>query len=265
MKLNKLRNNNAIQKERKKLKKYVNKTAILSKEISTISYYFLQIAKIDLEACRILYGKKIYSASSYHLQQAAEKTIKAHALLTGEFTIKEIREISHKTPRFFPILLKKLGEYQNYYEYKHPGIIETASQTKDLIEFKDTNIKFAKISYEMIKELLEKNNQQKKDILRKETKSKSGKEKMLLIELINYHSNIALLYLICFFTFPHESYSRYPDGELKPLEYTNDLGIVKATPELIKLLDEVIQKIDNVIFKKNIMKKIRKIDAEWTL
>jgi hypothetical protein len=39
MKLNKLRNNNAIQKERKKLKKYVNKTAILSKEISTISYY----------------------------------------------------------------------------------------------------------------------------------------------------------------------------------------------------------------------------------
>jgi hypothetical protein len=50
---------------------------------------------------------------------------------------------------------------------------------------------------------------------------------------------IALLYAISMVTFPHEKFSRYPDGKIKPMDYTQDLGIVKATPELIEYLEKI--------------------------
>jgi hypothetical protein len=51
-------------------------------------------------------------------------------------------------------------------------------------------------------------------------------------------------------TFPHEAFSRYPNREVRPSEYTKDLGIVKATPELIKHLEQIINEIGKLFIRR---------------
>jgi hypothetical protein len=41
-------------------------------------------------------------------------------------------------------------------------------------------------------------------------------------------------------TFQHESCTRYPDGIIKPSDYTDRLGIVRALPDLLDRLDYIV-------------------------
>jgi len=56
-----------------------------------------------------------------------------------------------------------------------------------------------------------------------------------------------ILYMLSVITYPHFSYTRYPDSEVKPSEYNENLGIVKKSPEIWNLLEESIATIEKFL------------------
>ena len=67
---------------------------------------FLFAADEDLKTSKILYEKKLYSNSIYHLQQAIEKMIKAQALKFFPLDYKSITKTSHNSPEIYLRLIK---------------------------------------------------------------------------------------------------------------------------------------------------------------
>jgi hypothetical protein len=63
-------------------------------EMIALAKELLACAKTDLMACKVLYEKKIYSESTYHLQQSAEKATKAILLNFGMFNKKDLYVIN---------------------------------------------------------------------------------------------------------------------------------------------------------------------------
>lgn len=62
-------------------------------------YIFLKIARLDLQACQILYENSLYSQAIFYLQQSIEKAVKQIALM-GEI-IEEGEEIGHEPLEFY--------------------------------------------------------------------------------------------------------------------------------------------------------------------
>ena len=60
---------------------------------------FFKISKDDLKISKLLYKKKYFAASIYHLQQSVEKLTKAYLLKTRFIDRKDLSKISHKTPK----------------------------------------------------------------------------------------------------------------------------------------------------------------------
>jgi hypothetical protein len=54
-------------------------------------------------------------------------------------------------------------------------------------------------------------------------------------------------YLLGVLTFPHESYTRYPGGNLEPQDYNNELGIVQAVPQLLNRVPTMIEEIGQFV------------------
>jgi len=56
----------------------------------------------------------------------------------------------------------------------------------------------------------------------------------------------SLCYILGCITFAHESSTRYPGGTLNPRDYTTDLGIVQAIPELLVKTDLLFAELTNL-------------------
>lgn len=61
----------------------------------------------------------------------------------------------------------------------------------------------------------------------------------------NYIINLLGLYFLSIITFPHETFTRYPDKIVKPLDYTEELGICKVKSKIIKILQAIIVVIES--------------------
>ena len=69
---------------------------------------FLEEAQRDSKTCQLLYKKKVFSHSVYHLQQAVEKAVKSYVLITGFYKANEMKKIAiHQSPL---IVIKALTE-----------------------------------------------------------------------------------------------------------------------------------------------------------
>ncbi len=55
----------------------------------------IEIAKDDLDVSKILYDKNYYAFAIYHLQQAAEKAVKAYFVKSG-INPKNLKKIGHE-------------------------------------------------------------------------------------------------------------------------------------------------------------------------
>ncbi len=104
----------------------------------------LYIAKMDLQASRVLYEKELYPQAIFYFQQSVEKACKAFALLTNQVTEKELpREVGHETIRIFEmatkhqvIRFKQLEENLNKLpELKTLAILKDFDIKKNLNEF----------------------------------------------------------------------------------------------------------------------------------
>jgi len=211
---------------------------------------YLNAARTDLKACRILYGRSMYSLSVYHLQQAMEKSSKAWILYLGVITEDDLkRPIGHRTPRAFLKLLNEsdIGKMtRGLIEYLNLRVSTDTSGYRDLVERKYSEI--TAMDYESIKVLL--------DILDKIEKAVAEQLKELkpLLKSFEVPDSIlevpiafAYLWLVASITFPHSETTRYPSKNFGPSDYTQDLGIVKALPELVKIAEKCVNTISQYI------------------
>ncbi len=102
------------------------------------------IAKMDLQASRVLYEKELYPQAIFYFQQSVEKACKAFALLTNQVTEKELpREVGHETIKIFEmaakhqvVRFKQLEENLNKLpELKTLTILKDFDARKNLNEF----------------------------------------------------------------------------------------------------------------------------------
>ena len=117
----------------------------------------LDYAKQDIDSCKVLYNSKIYSQSTYHLQQAVEKITKAYGLYLGVIRKKDLQlTIGHSPPQMFLMLVQKkwikefIEEINKYRKEKLPTDISILNKIvrRDVVEP-------AKISKEQIMAFLD--------------------------------------------------------------------------------------------------------------
>lgn len=233
------------------------------KEAGSESEGFFLCALEDLKACKILYETEIYSLSVFHLQQAVEKMVKSLMLRTGLYADSEEcrSQIGHATPlafldyyeevlRLSPLVTKEvlgkeidLSQFQSFLKEVRGKVLEERQFVMKLTFDEITDI-LARLQRRF--DSLESG---RENVVRAICDGRLGDENPtdeISIKVgIFFNWNIIGGSLIEMgrMTFPHESSSRYPGGLLKPSDYSKGLGIVKAFPELLKLLDMVVSKM----------------------
>jgi len=240
----------------------------------------LKIAKDDLDACEIMYDKKKYAKSINFLQQSVEKASKAYAIYFGNFSKKEIKNINHNSPDAFVRLSEKMSGYVDIIHSIYPDMNTDMTDLKNILKDDKKYLEMAKADYKafqvifnMYDNIIQAFSEKMEDVyslvqgvslqntlkegLQRVSDDISdyvdGKNNKKIIEhycdiegikeSLKDAIDFSMLFIIAGFTFPHARYTRYPDNELKPFDYTMDLGIVKATPELITHLKRIIDKI----------------------
>lgn len=231
---------------------------------------FLEAAKEDQRACAVLFDAKLYASSTYHLQQAVEKATKAYLLHTGIISVEEVRRIGHNSLQGHIVLaewmvgrlqaldqlnvnytdamgkidhLKKLqpkelalldydqihlmiASFDAYVNNESSGIRQMVEKLKDK-EFLALAIQQAGLGAVVDEEDME-------TIIKTISNDNKG------VDLFEVASVLPFLYIASAVTYPHEAFTRYPDKSIRPEDYTAELGIVQATPELLGRLERTL-------------------------
>jgi HEPN domain-containing protein len=214
---------------------------------------FLEEAKSDLHSADVMYADKNYAKAVYFLQQSSEKAIKSYLLNLGRIHKKDIRPIRHDSPLGFVTMISKMGDFVEKAKALHPHLKTDTTEFVNVVKNPKKRLEHAKISYEGIRIMIDLPINTKKilnDGLKKIASEKGTPlsiyfKNPIWYKMVEHHLNKMVddmfLYLIGCITFPHEAYTRYPDRALKPKDYTLDMGIVKATPELIEHLKGILE------------------------
>jgi HEPN domain-containing protein len=222
----------------------------VTEAMQALAAAFLETAETDRKDCVTLYRKKSYSNATFHLQQAVEKATKAYWLGNGLLNEKEVR--GHRTPEIFlRAVFEKTGLKMLAQQLPDESTHEYIQKAFEAIENEEKRLELAKIPFNNIRKsisYMESNRKLNKEMLRDlEHKFSSMPGYQLssisLLSTIQSVSSLVTLYILAVYTFPHEAYSRYPDGPLKPSDYTKDLGIVRAIPDTLKYLKRAIREL----------------------
>ncbi len=232
---------------------------------------FIGPAIEDLKAAKLLFADGLYASSVYHLQQATEKMTKAFLVNTNFLTAREIRDISHDSLRGYIKFLEKCSALTTVFAKNFPRLRANLKEIKELdknmiiianIEYKDivqlleAYDSFRKLIIDALKEkvpgILDSSDLprtlkaaigtaiptlaiKEADITNRLDEYRSNPE--VILEMWRIQLRIGFLYLMSSILFPHESFARYSHSEkgplpLRPEDYTLDLGIVRAVPEI---------------------------------
>ena len=221
-------------------------------------------ASDDYLAANILYGNGQNALTVYHLQQAAEKSMKAFSLAVGIATLESLKS-THRTPQ---PLLSILGKYFLRDMTKFLGGLagkdyrKTLRMVNKMVNSDPLSIgKFpfasnrARLGLETLIKTFDDLSQYTPMLEEREEEVKR-----VLAECIpNYkslimgfsgtrHGNAATqCYLLGIITFAHESPTRYLGGSLEPESYRTELGIVQAIPSLIDRTPLMIDSVNELL------------------
>jgi len=216
---------------------------------------YLECSKKDIEASKILYKNEQFSTSTYHIQQAVEKIAKSFGLYHGFINAKDLKPIGHDTLKSInymvknPLISSVLPIIKNNF---HPGLKDDLSDIEDLWKNKEKRIAIANASYKEIMTIINLTRQIKDNIYTKEMpKFDDLKEITDDFYYLNFTFDFLPVVMLFAYTFPHEEFTRYPKLEKKlknltPFDYNKKLGIVKATPEIIEILEDMSSRIKNM-------------------
>lgn len=215
---------------------------------------FLYEAERDVKSCKVLYSKKLYPHATYHFQQAVEKATKGYMLGLGFYEIRELRELmSHFTPQLFlKAVLEKTGIklWSEKLSDKNLAILITRAENE--ISDEDKRLVTARMSYDNVDKLLSQIDvyqnivKQMYQSLVREV-SKILKTKFPPPLLLQTLSPMATMFILAVISFPHEAYTRYPEGRMTPSDYATSLGVVRAVPRMMKYLEPEIEKLKAIL------------------
>jgi HEPN domain-containing protein len=215
---------------------------------------FLTEAQRDLKVCEILHKKRMYPPAVYHLQQAVEKATKGYLLGLGFYRASEMKELfGHLTPQLFiKALFDKTGITSWAERLTDETIKGKISRAKETISEEEKRIAIAQVGHAEIERLLA-NIKRYYDMSRILTTHvtmeirKSVAPEFPIPFLWESVRPLICLLSLAIITFPHEAYTRYPDGKMTPSDYNRDLGIVSTTKKIAKLLRSEIDELRMVI------------------
>jgi HEPN domain-containing protein len=227
---------------------------------------FLACARADLQAASLLQENQMLSVSVYHLQQAVEKTTKAYALALNAITPGELRKIGHKSPLTFIRILRKRWavKYIGILQSLYPDIKTNTSELETLIETKQEEL--AQLPRDVILKWMSlgakiRSGLQSEDINKKialvldslpnllsNVVPANELESSLRTARANFDLGISLcfanLYILSVLTYPHFSFTRYPDGKILPSDYVSGLGIVDCEAEILPEVESTMAALD---------------------
>lgn len=211
---------------------------------------FLHEADRDIKSCKLLNSKSFYPHAVYHLQQASEKLVKAYVLQEGYFNATELHKqlMNHQTPLILiNATLIKTGFKAIAMLTKDPTlqkIIDVERTIKD----ENKRIEIARISQSEIRQLQGQIEEYRQMGYSFEKLFNQGLSDSGLgvgpISIPAALSGLGTMLILALITFPHEAYTRYPDGKMKPDDYTTKLGIVSEMPRLTLLLEKEISNLE---------------------
>lgn len=230
---------------------------------------FISHAEADIESSKVLFNQKLYSTAVEHLHQAVEKLAKAFQFTFGILNADEARkQVCHLSPLAFTIPMKKknfqkfiraYSDLQPERQFTKPEDIEKQirkrwnqvakapfDEIKSLAEFAsgldESLMKILK------SEKIAENTEQLVQVLPKALQ-KQAKDEIFRVynELPRVVSAYIASFVLCIATYPHFNYVRYPNSEIKPRDYNEQLGIVQAMPALMDLTSKSIDDVKHVI------------------
>lgn len=214
----------------------------------------VRCAKEDIKCCKILYEKEFYSKSTYFLQQATEKIAKAYGMFYGIIRPEDRTNISHITPRIYLKVLEESWVCNIAGALKQISDGKLQTNTNPIKELVERNpIKLAKIEGKEIEKMIKILDKVREKILNPDLKGLVYNVFNLLAPDKKFDGVLELsieftnLYVLACITFPHEAFTRYPDGEIKPWEYSKEMGIVNQTKLLTEKVESAIKMLENQI------------------
>lgn len=247
---------------------------------------FIIPALSDISASRSLYRDKNYAPAVYHLQQATEKMSKAFLLRSGLMSAKEVVGMSHDSLKGWIRLLGKASDVVAVFAKNNSKVNTDLKDFNDLARNKVKIAKLSYLDIVNLLRIYDNFAQQylsklerelpgllrspefpeivrravngiylserceEAGVLSKLREYERDPERLLLDNQVNL--DIGYLYIVSSLLYPHESFTRYSHSgnselELKPTDYTMDLGIVRALPDILQRVEAVYRVLSVVL------------------
>ena len=252
----------------------------------TQAHSFLRRAQMDLVNSKDASRRSDWSEAVYKLQQAGEKGTKAYLLYTGFANHDELRkEVGHLSLRGFKLLLersecvRRKTRLDELVKAIFPNAKTDTTKFFELAGKRPTQMMdIVNLDYSAIRKIMHDTDRELRhfDNLCRKVRGLVDDEFigqfMVPIKRIRRFENakaptvdevvghmdtllgrgyahLGLLYIVSSISSPHEDFTRYPDDRGNGLswdDYTKDLGIVRATPELRVRLEEALAFMDEL-------------------
>jgi len=230
----------------------------------SFAYYSFRYAGDDLKVSKLI-NSDFKALSIYHLQQSVEHLAKGYSyLLLG---VNETRGFNHNTFQVLTALTKHFdkGISGNFFELpiRRLDELEKISKNKKeiaLMSEKDINEFIAmteQLSQASKNAFSNMSDEELHKIFRPlfediQDRNKRAVEEYRVRTIISQYSVTVFSALILgFITYPHEAFTRYPDGEITPEAYkSGELGIIKAYDHICSVTDLAIKAALNIFISK---------------
>lgn len=238
------------------------------KEAKELARGFLECSRQDIETTRLLYERQVFPLSVYHLQQAIEKAAKAYALVFFAISKEDLIKIGHKSPIAFIRMLKKswVNKFIVVLKLFYPDAKTNVSEAENIINLKKTQKELAKLPESGIQKFLDLDEKIREALTSDETQNLINSQIGILLSSLkgllpgvnteeimksfrtNFSFDIACsfggLYILSVVTYPHWEFTRYPDKEMKPSDYSSDLGIVQCVGRILTKVENAIKVLE---------------------
>lgn len=208
-------------------------------------------AKSDLEDSIILFNNKSYNSSVLYLQQSAEKGSKAFGLSIGTLEERDLKRIGHLSPMvFIKIVEEPIAKYMLpiFGSEETDTKVEIAKNT-----LRRSSAELLRLDKNAIDSLLS-----LVDRISEKVMPMSDQIQQIIKDSLpdldfpyNWGELILLsttIYIIGVISYAHEETTRYSDeSSMKPIDYVEDLPIVKALPKMHTQMSEALEYLEKYI------------------
>ncbi len=226
---------------------------------------YLAAAKRDARAAEVLDNSNGQAALTlYHIQQGIEKATKALCVAMGIATPESLRS-THRTPQPLLAALGKnfLGEgAAEFLRALDKGYRKKLKRANVLVnnrQQKLARLPFRRTGWDLgIEDFLDTLDnlarhqewfEQKEENVKKILAGclPEYRDQILAFAAAKYALAAPNCLVIGALTYPHESSTRYPGGDLEPPDYAGELGIVRAIPSLLERTPLTIRRVEELV------------------